>query len=283
MLAEKEKGERRMLSPGEFIDTYAKLGAAKAKAPAVRLFLLGMLAGFFIAMAGAATNTAAFSFSSASAIKLICGLLFPFGLVMVILTGAELFTGNCLMAISLLARTAGAGGVARNLVTVYFGNFAGALLGAAACVLAGQFGLSGGALAVYTIKLAAAKCSLSFGRAFLLGVLCNILVCTAVVCAIMAKSLPGKAVGAYLPICFFVLCGFEHCVANMYYIPAGLFALAVPEYAGLALAAGVDVGALSWGGFLLNNLLPVTLGNVLGGAGLAVLLWYCHGSRKDGK
>lgn len=272
-----------MLNPGEFVETYAKLGAAKAKAPAARLFILGILAGFFIAMAGAATNTAAFSFSSPSAVKLVCGLLFPFGLVMVILTGAELFTGNCLMAISLLSRSAGIGGVLRNLVIVYFGNFFGALLGAAACVLAGQFELSGGTLAVYTMKLAAAKCSLSFGRAFLLGVLCNILVCTAVSCSIMAKSLPGKAVGAYLPICFFVLCGFEHCIANMYYIPAGLFAKAVPGYAELALAAGIDLGALSWGRFLLNNLLPVTLGNVAGGVGLAVLLWVCHSYRKEGK
>lgn len=272
-----------MLSPGEFIERYAGLGAAKAKTPAARLFILGMLAGFFIAMAGAATNTAAFSLAPASAVKLVCGLLFPFGLVMVVLTGAELFTGNCLMVISLLKGSAGLGGVLRNWGLVYFGNFAGALLGAAACVLSGQMDLSGGALAVYTIRLAAAKCSLPFGRALLLGVLCNVLVCTAVACALMAGSLPGKAIGAYLPVCFFVLCGFEHCVANMYYIPAGLLALAVPEYAGLALAAGVDVSALSWGGFLLNNLLPVTLGNLLGGAGLAVLLWYCHGCGKDGK
>lgn len=267
----------KMLSPGESIKAYSVIGASKAQAPASRLFALGVLAGFFIAIAGAATNTAALAFASAPAAKLAAALLFPFGLIMVILTGAELFTGNCLMLISALEGTARWPGILRNLVIVYLGNFAGAALTAAACVYSGQLGLGGGALALYTIKLAAAKCSLPFGKALLLGVLCNILVCTAVMLALMAKSVPGKAIGAYVPICFFVLCGFEHCIANMYYVPAGLLSMGVPAYAAMAAAAGVELGGLSWPAFLLNNLLPVTLGNILGGMGLALLLWFCHG------
>ncbi len=112
-----------------------------------------------------------------------------------------------------------------------------------------------------------------------LGVLCNILVCAGVMCSLCAKDVSGRAVGAFVPVCVFVLCGFEHCVANMYYVPAGIFAISVPRYARLTLEAGVDVSALTWGSFLLHNLLPVTLGNILGGAGLGALLWACHGKR----
>lgn len=261
-----------MLSPGETIKAYSAIGASKAEAPAVRLFALGILAGFFIAIAGAATNTAAAAFDSAPAAKLVCALLFPFGLIMVVLTGAELFTGNCLMLISAAEGTARWPGILRNLLIVYLGNFTGAVLTAAVCVYSGQMDLA----FLYTIRLAAAKCSLGFGKAMLLGVLCNILVCTAVILTVMAKSVPGKAVGAYVPICFFVLCGFEHCVANMYYIPAGLLCKGVPAYAAQAADAGVELAGLSWPAFLLNNLLPVTLGNILGGMGLALLLWFCH-------
>ena len=266
-----------MLSPGEGIKAYSAIGASKAEAPAARLFALGVLAGFFVAIAGAATNTAALAFDAAPAAKLICALLFPFGLIMVVLTGAELFTGNCLMLRSAAEGAARWPGILRNLLIVYLGNFAGAVMTAAACVYSGQMELGGGALALYTIRLAAAKCSLSFGKALLLGVLCNILVCTAVILSVLAKNVPGKAIGAYVPICLFVLCGFEHCIANMYYIPAGLMSKGVPAYAALAAAAGVELGGLSWPAFLLNNLLPVTLGNVLGGMGLALLLWFCHG------
>lgn len=269
-----------MLTPAEFVETYAEIGAGKAKAPAQKLFLLAILAGFFIGMGGAASNTATHALTNAAVAKIVAGMLFPFGLVMVIFTGAELFTGNCLMTISVLSRKANLRGMVRNLIIVYLGNFVGALALAAACTFSGQMNLSGGLLAVTTIKAAAAKCSLHFGSAVVLGVLCNILVCAAVLCAISAKSAPGKAVGAFLPVCFFVVCGFEHSVANMYYVPAGLFALSVPQYAALAVKAGVDTASLTWGGFLLHNLLPVTLGNLLGGCGFAALVWAAY--RKKG-
>lgn len=264
-----------MLSPREFIKSYSKTGAAKAQDGSLRLFVLAVLAGFFISIAGAATNTAAFAQDSVSAVKLVCALLFPFGLLMVILSGSELFTGNCLMLISLLERTASVRGVLRNLAVVYLGNFAGAFLTAAACAYSGQLDLHGGMLAMHTIEVAVAKCGLSFGKALLLGVLCNVLVCAAVVFASMAGSIPGKAIGAYVPVCFFVLCGFEHSIANMYYVPAGLLAARLPQYDWILSI--VDVSGLSWGAFLLKNLLPVTLGNVIGGAGVALLLWLCHG------
>lgn len=265
-----------MLSPAEFTAAYREIGARKAQAPAGRLLLLGVLAGFFIAMGSAACSTAAHGLDNSSLARVVCGLLFPFGLTMVIFTGAELFTGNCLMTISLLERRAGLAGVLRNWCLVYLGNLAGALALAAANVYSGQLDLSQGGLAVYAVRTAAAKCALLPGKAVVLGVLCNILVCVGVMCALSAQSAPGRLVGAFLPICFFVICGFEHCVANMYYIPAGLLALSVPKYAQLAQEAGVDLSGLTWGAFVLKNLIPVTLGNLLGGCGFAALIWKAH-------
>lgn len=265
-----------MFTPAEFVDNYANIGAGKAKAPALKLFLLAVLAGFYIAMGGAVTNVASHAVANVSLAKLINSLIFPFGLIMVIITGAELFTGNCLITISVLEKKATIAGMARNLVLVYLGNFVGGLLVAMGGIYCGQLNMSGGDLAVTTIKIAATKCGLAFGPAFVMGILCNILVCAGVVCSLCGKDLPGRAIGAFVPVCFFILGGFEHCVANMYYIPAGILANAVPKYAELAAAVGIDTSALTWGNFVLTNLVPVTLGNIVGGAGLGALLWAAH-------
>ena len=136
--------------------------------------------------------------------------------------------------------------------------------------------LADGLLGAYTIKVAAAKCALPFQNALVLGVFCNLLVCLGVLMAMAAKDNTGKILSAYLPIAFFVLCGFEHCVANMYYISAGLMAKTVPAYAQQAAAMGVDLSVLTVPNFLLKNLLPVTIGNILGGAVLAWLMWFVH-------
>jgi len=261
-----------MLSPGEFIPFYAQVGAKKTSNSTGRLALLAILSGFLIACGGVVANTAGHALTNAGVSRVVCGLIFPFGLIMVILTGAELFTGNCLITISLLEKKANLAGMLRNLVIVYLGNLAGSMLMAAAIVYSGQLDLSGGLLAVHTIRTAAAKCAIPFGRALVLGILCNILVCIAVMCSLCAKSLPGRAVGAFVPICFFVIGGFEHCVANMYYIPAGLMASGVSQYAQMAQEAGVDLSVLSLTG-ALGNLIPVTIGNIIGGCGFAALIW----------
>lgn len=256
-----------MLTPAKFVENYAVIGAGKTKSPIWKLLLLSILAGFFIGMGGAVTNTASHMIANVSAAKLISGILFPFGLIMVIFTGSELFTGNCLITISVLERHTSWLGMLRNLIVVYVGNWLGAMGLAAACVCAGQLDLSGGALVEWTIRVAAAKCTLPFGQAVLLGVLCNILVCTGVMCALCGQSGAGRAIGAFVPVSFFVICGFEHCVANMYYIPAGLFA---------QQAYGQTVAELTWSNFLVRNLLPVTIGNILGGFGFAAVIWLSH-------
>lgn len=263
-----------LFSPGELTANCAESGSGKAVMPLARMVPLAVLAGILIAFGGAVTNTAVYSLDNVSVSRVVCGLLFPFGLAMVVLTGAELFTGNSLMVISVLNGQARLSRILRNWLVVYLGNFAGALLVAAGCAFFGQMDYSGGALAVFTIKLAAAKCVMPVGDAVVKGIFCNLLVCLGVLLSMSAKDTIGKIAGAYIPVAYFVFCGFEHCIANLYYVPAGLFALR--SYAAAAAAAGVDTSALTWGGFLLHNLLPVTIGNILGGGLIGVLMWFAY-------
>ena len=265
-----------VFTPAEITANYADTGAKKASSPVWKLLLLGILAGFLIGMGSAVTNTATHAISNVSAARIICGLLFPFGLGMVMLTGAELFTGNCMIPISVLEHKTSIGSMLKNWICVYIGNFIGGILLAIGCAYFGQFDYSDGGLAVYTIKVAASKCSIVFPNAVVMGFFCNLLVCIGVLCATSAKDTAGKIIGAYIPVAFFVICGFEHCVANMYYVPAGLFAMNVPKYAQLAAEAGIDTSMLTWGNFLVRNLLPVTIGNILGGIAIAFTMWASH-------
>ncbi len=234
-----------------------------------------------IAFAAAASATAAHSVPNEGLARLTTAAIFAFGLGMVVLIGAELFTGSCLITASVLDKRVALGTMLKNWAFVYLGNFIGSIAVAAGCAFFGQYRYSAGGLAVSTIKTAAAKCALPFENALVLGIFCNVLVCLGVLLALSAKDTGGKIIGAYLPVFFFVVSGFEHSVANMYYIPAGLFALQNPVYAQLAAAAGADVSLLTWGNFVFRNLLPVTLGNIIGGAALGVLLWYCFLRKKE--
>lgn len=263
-------------TPAEITANYAEIGAGKAKRSTSMLILLGIMAGALIAFGSAATNTAVYAVDNVGLARMICGLLFPFGLGMVVIMGAELFTGNSLIVISVLDKRCTVLEMLRSWVIVYFANMIGSLLVAAGCAYFGQMNYGGGMLAVYTMKVAAAKCSIPFINGVVLGFLCNVLVCFGVLMAMAAKDAAGKIMAAFLPICYFVLCGFEHCVANMYYIPAGLMAKSVPAYAELAASLNVDLSALTVSNFLAGNLLPVTIGNILGGVALGILMWVVH-------
>lgn len=271
-----------LFTPAETAANYARAGAEKTRMPGWKLLLLGVMAGFFIGIAGQAAGTAAHAVENAGLAKLVSGAIFAFGLGMIVLMGAELFTGNCLIAVSVLEKRTTVPAMLRNWAFVYLGNFLGAAGAAAACVYTGRMGNADGGLALFAIRTAAAKCALPFATAVGLGVLCNVLVTVAVLMSLSAKDVPGRILGAYLPILFFVVCGFEHSVANMYYIPAGLFSLALPGCAASAAAAGLDVSGLTWGHFLLRNLLPVTLGNLVGGLAVAGTVWaaWLHGAPK---
>lgn len=220
-----------------------------------RLLLLGALAGAFIAFAGVAASV-----GGALGGKLTSATIFPIGLTMVLLAGSELFTGNCLFLMPLLRRNITAGHMLRNWVAVYLGNLLGSV---AVAFLVVQCGALDG-IAEAAVAAAVTKAALPFGVALLRGVLCNFLVCLAVWMAFCAQSAGGKVVSLFGPIFLFVLCGFEHSVANMYYIPAGIF-----------LAENGEVTWLS----LWQNLLPVTLGNMVGGCGLGGILYLLYGRK----
>ena len=255
-----------MYTPKEVAENYLSTCRAKAALPLGRMFLLACLAGAFVALAGVASTAAAATVGDPSLAKLVSGCVFPAGLAMVIVAGSELFTGNNLMIMGVLSRVISARRMLRNWGVVYLGNFVGAALVAALCVLGHVFAAS-------VISIAQAKASLSFGDAFVRGILCNFLVCIAVWMASAAKSVPGKILAVFFPIMTFVVAGFEHSVADMYYLTAGLLT---------AAQTGAAAAGLTWGRALLGNLLPVTLGNLVGGVFLVgVSGWYLY--LKQGK
>ena len=260
-----------MFSPAEVAKNVINIGKGKANNSIGRLFLLGIMAGMFIALAAVGANTASCTVENASIAKLVGALIFPVGLAMVLIAGSELFTGNCLIIVPVLEKEVTVGRMLRNWITVYLGNFVGAMLVAVLVNFSGQLDLFGGALAVTTMKVAAGKASLSFGKAILLGILCNFLVCIAVWISFAAKTVACKMLGLFMPIMLFVLAGFEHSVANMYYVPSGLIALSTHADAAADIA---NIGNLTWGNFFVNNLIPVTIGNIIGGAFLVGFMYW---------
>ena len=251
------------------IEVSARLDAVveqKSRRSTQELLLFGMLAGIYIGF-GAIASTTVLSYEGlpAAVSKWLAGSMFCVGLILVIVPGSELFTGNVLMAAGLVSRQVPLRLVLRNWLLVYLGNFVGALLLALVMYGTGLLGTAADPNEVgqAAAKIASAKIDLAFGPALLRGVLCNILVCLAVILAMSARTVAGKIAGIYFPITVFVLSGFEHSIANMYFLPAGL------------LASGRFVG-----GFfsMFYNLVPVTLGNILGG--LVVILLHPARARK---
>lgn len=231
-----------MKTSRELAAGYDAIGRTKTGLPLGRMFLFGMFAGAFIALGALGSQVA-----GSVAGRLAGAFVFPVGLTMVLLAGVELFTGNCLLSIPLWNRAIGPAALLRNWVVVYLGNFAGSLLVALAAVKGGSLA---GPVAAAAVATAQAKASLPAVQAVLRGILCNVLVCMAVWMASLAGELAGKILSLYLPTMLFVLCGFEHSVANMYFIPAGMM-----------LGADVSVAQFLW-----NNLFFVTIGNIVGGA-----------------
>lgn len=252
-------------SPAEIANNYSKVGKGKATMANSRLFVLAVLVGAFIALGGVGSTAVGVSVQSASLGKFLGACVFPCGLTMVICAGGELFTGNCLMIISVLQKDIKLSSMLRNWLIVYFGNMVGGILVAAAVVFGHQASLFSNGFAVAMISTAVTKANIGFTDALIRGILCNFLVCIAVWITFGAKDITGKIVGLFFPIMTFVLCGFEHSIANMYFIGAGLFGKLVPAYAEAAAAAGIDLSTLTIGGYV-SNLVPVTLGNIVGGS-----------------
>ncbi len=254
-------------SPKTIAETVAqKVGVGKTTSPWLSVLVLGILAGAYIGFGGMLATTVSFDMASHLGVgftKFMTGSVFSLGLMLVIIAGAELFTGNNLMISSAIAREITFGRMLERWGLVYVANLIGSILIALLFVFSGLWKLSDGALGAAAVKIAYGKVNLSFIQALLRGVGCNWLVCLAVWMALAARQTIGKIFAIFFPIMGFVALGFEHSVANMYFIPTGLFLRA---WGGVAAPGAFTAGSLSWISFLWRNLLPVTIGNIIGGA-----------------
>ena len=255
------------LTPREIMIKQSDGSVAKAEGSIGKLFLLAMMAGAFIALGAQGSLMASFNLTSDPSTfgigKVVMGAVFPVGLMMVVICGAELFTGNCLMIIGTLDKKIRLSGLLRNWAIVYIGNLAGSLIIVLAIAYSGLWDSGEGLLGAVTVKTAVGKCSLSFGRAVVLGIFCNFLVCLAVWMAAGSQETIGKIFAIWFCIGLFIISGFEHSVANMYFIPAGMLAAENQSYVDML---GLDTASLTMFGFFIKNLLPVTIGNIIGGS-----------------
>lgn len=248
-----------MHSPLEIARNYIEVGIHKTNLSAFKMILLGFFAGMFIGFAGIASTTASSTIAVASVAKLVGACVFPAGMAMVLIAGSELFTGNNLIIVAVLEHRVSVWKMLKNWFFVYIGNFIGASFVAVLVVYGHTPDLFGGALAQAIVNAGKTRTDLSVMEAFVRGILCNILVCIAVWMSFAAKRVSGKLLTSFWPVMLFVLCGFEHSIADMYFGVAALLTSA--EY-------GIAGEGLTWLNFLFKSLLPITLGNIVGGAGI---------------
>lgn len=272
------------LIPKDMAAKAEAVGVAKANLGAAQMFAMAILAGAFIAMGAnyattvwaglgkvvvSAGKDVAFTTAFPYGIqRLLGGLVFATGLMMVVIGGSELFTGNCLIPMAWASKKVTTGAMLRNWVIVYIGNFVGSIVTAYMVFLGGQHTFGGGAVGVTALNIGIAKSSLGFLQCTVLAIFCNALVCMAVWMCFSARGTGDKVLAILPPISAFVACGFEHCVANMYFIPSALFIKGLdPTYFATVAAGLKDGGAvLTWGNFFVANLIPATIGNIIGGA-----------------
>jgi len=270
------------LPPADVARKAETVGVAKAGMPALDLFVLAVLAGAFIALGAAFATTVGSGAADLpyGVTRLLVGLAFTLGLILVVVAGAELFTGNNLIVMAWASRRVSSAQLLRNWGIVYAGNFVGAFGTAFLVWLGQQYTFGDGTVGVTALSIASTKMGLGFGQAIVLGALCNALVCLAVWLTYGAHTTADKILAVIPPIAAFVALGFEHSVANMYFIPVAL--LIETDQAWIDTTSGLpDLGDVTWGNFLLDNLLPVTIGNIIGG-GIMVgaVYWFVYLRRR---
>jgi formate transporter len=256
-------------APDEVARRVEEVGVAKARRPWLANAMLGALGGAFIALGclwfTLVASDAALSFA---ATRVLGGFVFSLGLVLVVVAGAELFTGNNLLAMAWADGRITWRELLGNWALVFAANAVGAIGMAALAVLSGYVDMNGGAVARAAVRIAAAKASLPFATAFFAGILCNVLVCLAVWLAMAGRSVADKIAGIVLPVAAFVGAGFEHSVANMYFLPLGIYLRDHVDTTGIQGIENLDWAAC------IHNLVPVTLGNIVGGSGFVALVYF---------
>lgn len=267
------------LLPPEMARRAEEIGVRKVAMPPVRLLALAVLAGAFIALGGAFATTAAAGAAGApwGPARVLVGVTFSLGLILVLVGGAELFTGNNLIVMAWASGRVGTRALLRNWAIVFAGNALGAIATALVICAAGVHRFGGGAWGATVIAGASAKLEFGFGQAMALGVLCNALVCLAVWLTYSARTTADRILAIVPPIGAFVATGFEHSIANLYFVPLAIFvALFDPTFVA-ARGLTTQADGISWASFLLRNLVPVTLGNVIGGSLLVgAVYWFVY-------
>lgn len=278
------------LLPAEMATRAEYLGVRKAEMPAFTMFMLAILAGAFISLgaifativaAGGMTVTAAdgaVAFTTGlpyGVTRLLTGLVFCLGLILVVVGGAELFTGNNLIVMAWASGKVTGRALLRNWFIVYAGNFVASIATAGLMFFTKQYTFGSDAVGITALKIAVAKCELGFVQAIALGVLCNALVCLAVWMTYSARTTTDKILAIIFPVTAFVAAGFEHSVANMYFIPYALLVKGFdPEFIAKIGDKVPHLESLTWNAFFVNNLIPVTIGNIIGGAVLVAAIYW---------
>ncbi len=266
-------------APAAIANAFCAIGKTKASLSLAKMIILGILAGAYISfgaqLATIATYDAA-KYVGDGIAKILFGSVFSVGLMLVVIAGAELFTGNNLIVVGTLNKNVAVGELLNSWFWVYIANFVGSLLIVWLMYLTQLWKTGNFAVGARALAIANGKVNMTWGAAIARGILCNWLVCLAVWMAVAAKDVPGKILGIYFPIMAFVASGFEHSIANMYFIPMGML---LKNNASVVEAAGLagQFNKLNISGLLFNNLLPVTIGNIIGGAFfVATLYWYVY-------
>jgi len=261
-------------SPKEIAARIENVGVSKSTGEPLRVFALAILAGAFIAFGAVFYTIVTYDSTGISAglMRLVGGLSFCLGLILVVVAGAELFTGNNLIVMAYVDGKVSLHQLLANWSIVFVGNFIGAVGILLLIYLSGHWQIGGGALGAKVLAIANAKVNLTWMEAFTRGILCNILVCLAVWLCFAGRTVVDKVLAIIFPITAFVAMGFEHSVANMYFISAGLLAKQQPEL--VQLVGSMNLDELTTQGFLFNNLLPVTLGNIIGGSVFVGLFYW---------
>ncbi len=263
--------------PPEMADKAETVGIKKAGLDTMTMFALSVLAGAFIAMGAIFSTTTIAGMAGVAPygiIRLAAGLAFTLGLILVVVAGAELFTGNNLIVMAWADGRVSTTSLIRNWVIVYVGNFVGSIATAALMFFSRQYEFGNGAIGITAVNIANSKSGLEFVQAIILGIFCNALVCLAVWLCFSARTTTDKILSIIPPIAAFVAAGFEHSVANMYFIPVGLFITADQAWMASLGERAPNVANLSWYNFFVGNLLPVTIGNIIGGAVMVGLVYW---------
>ncbi len=264
---------KNYLSPQEITDYTIAGGCEKINRKASIVFLLAVMAGIYIALGAFAASVAAHDIANKGVSKLVTGAVFPVGLMLVVINGGDLFTGNSLIAMSTYEKQTTLLQFVKNLSIVLIGNFTGALLIAYLVSHTSLLTMSDNRFGAYVIKVAVHKTNLPFKEVFVLAILCNLFVCAGIWMMYAAKDIAGKILAGFFPIFAFAISGAEHVVANMYYIPLALFSKSNLAYVEGAHITADYLSHLTWARFFIYNVIPVTIGNTIGGLFIATMYY----------